>query len=316
MNDLPKRRLGKTELEVTTFGLGGAWLGVRGRKYSVDDAVATVHRALEQGINVLDTSPFYWESEEYIGIALEAWYQQGGRRDDFILSTKTGTRVNPPDYSAEHTRSSVEESLRLLKTNYVDIVSIHDPVNLEQVLSPDGALAALGTMKEEGMVRHIGIGVRDLDLHREFHETGYCEMSLTYRDFNLLTQAAVPEMLESAGKHDVGVYNGQVIRHGLLSDHDPLKTIELFSNRVGFRKGEASQFTDEEVNRARALWTWCGERDIGLSSLNLAYCLRNPHVSCILLGASSPDEVDEDIAAITASIPESIWTELSRDFGL
>ena len=131
----PKRPLGRTGIRVTPFGLGGAWLGRTPAGFDDDLAAAAVHRALEAGINLIDTSPLYGESERRVGLALEAWYRRGGRREDFILSTKTGTRTRPHDYSGPATRRSVEESLRLLKTDYFDIVHVHDPSDLAPVLA-------------------------------------------------------------------------------------------------------------------------------------------------------------------------------------
>ena len=94
---LPLRPLGKTGLQVSAVSLGAAPFG------RVDDEVAaqTVHRALELGVNLIDTSPLYGdgESERRLGLALEAWWAQGGRRSDLILCTKTGTRTTPYDYS-------------------------------------------------------------------------------------------------------------------------------------------------------------------------------------------------------------------------
>jgi D-threo-aldose 1-dehydrogenase len=111
-----KRRLGRTNLYVTPLGLGGAWLGRMPDGHSEEVGVATVLRALELGINLIDTSAGYGDgrSERYIGIALEEWYRRGGRREDIVISTKTGTRSwSRRDYSAAGTRRSVEKSLEL-----------------------------------------------------------------------------------------------------------------------------------------------------------------------------------------------------------
>ena len=112
---LPKRRLGRTNLEVTSLSLGGAGLG---RDDVTDDqAVDAVHRAIELGINYLDTSPLYGESERRVGLALDR-----GWREKVYLATKTGTHPQwRGDYSASGTRRSVENSLRLLKTDNLDV---------------------------------------------------------------------------------------------------------------------------------------------------------------------------------------------------
>lgn len=118
---LAKRRLGRTNLYVTPLGLGGVWLGCTLDGPNEQLAVATVLRALELGINLIDTSPVYieGESQRFIGLALEEWYKRGGRREDIVLPTKTGKYPYTKDYTAEGTRRSVEKSLELLKTDYL-----------------------------------------------------------------------------------------------------------------------------------------------------------------------------------------------------
>ena len=113
---LPLRPLGKTGLQVSAVSLGAAPFG------RVDDEVAaqTVHRALELGVNLIDTSPLYGdgESERRLGLALAAWWAQGGKRSDLVLCTKTGTRSRPYDYSGrrhplEHRREPAHAQDRL-----------------------------------------------------------------------------------------------------------------------------------------------------------------------------------------------------------
>ena len=140
---LSRREPGGTGLQVTTVGLGGAWLGKTADGFSDDVAIATVHRALERGINLIDTSPLYGESERRVGLALEAWYARGGKRSDVVLTTKTGTRTQPRDYSGPGTRRSIGESLRLLKTDYLDAVFVHDPEDLAPALEKGGAFDEL-----------------------------------------------------------------------------------------------------------------------------------------------------------------------------
>src|SRR4051812_26346361 len=107
IKDMTKRTLGRSGLRVTPIGLGGAWLGMT--VYGFDDAIAekAVHRALNSGINLIDTSPLYGGSERRIGLALQSWYGASSKRSDFILSTKTGTRSRPYDYSGDATLRSV-----------------------------------------------------------------------------------------------------------------------------------------------------------------------------------------------------------------
>ena len=159
---LPRRRLGRTNLEVTVLGMGGAGIG-RGEVTDAE-AIAAVHRAIELGINYLDTSPLYGESERRVGLALK-----GGKREQIYLATKTGTHPKwLGDYSAEGTRRSVENSLELLGTSYLDLCLVHDPGSMEPVIAEGAAFDELQKMRSEGLIRYIGLGVRQ----HEFHQIG------------------------------------------------------------------------------------------------------------------------------------------------
>jgi aryl-alcohol dehydrogenase-like predicted oxidoreductase len=311
---LSKRRLGRAGAYVTPLGLGGAWLG-RTADGLLDESmgIATVLRALELGVNLIDTSAAYLrrESERFIGLALEEWYRHGGRREDLVLTTKTGTHVRPPDYSAEATRESVARSLELLKTDYLDVVLVHDPHDLSPVLAPGGALEALQTFKAQGVVHAIGLGVRAHALHRRLIEAGLIDVSLTHRDYQLLNQSAVEGVLEVAAAHDVGVLNGSPTLNGLLGGGDPLEFVRERETR-----GWRPQFSNEEVQRARALWEFGQAHGISLLALNLQFCRRESRIAATLVGASQPEQIEADVAAMLAPIPGKVWTALRSDFGI
>ena len=259
--------------------------------------MATVLRALELSINLIDTSPLYGESERRIGLALEEWYRRGGKRGDVILSTKTGTRTRPKDYSTEGTKRSVEESLRLLKTDYIDVMLVHDPDNLTPVLSPGGALESLRELKAQGVIRAIGLGVRSHEFHRRCIETGEFDVVLTYRDFNLLHQTAADGVLKHAAAHDVGVFNGMAVLYGLLNGSDP-------------REARARAASDDEVQRAVKLWEFAQSKGVSLLGLNLQFCMRERRITSTLVGVANPEQLEADVAAVSERIPDEVWEEL------
>lgn len=297
---LSKRRLGRTNFYVTPIGLGGGYLGHTPDGFSDELAVATVHRALELGINLIDTSPLYGESQRRIGLALEAWYDRGGRREDFLICTKTGRRAGGPhDYSADGTNRSVEESLRLLRTDYLDILLVHDPDDLSPVLGRDGALEALKKLREQGVIRAIGLGVRSHEFHRRCIETGEFDVSLTYGDYNLVNQSASEGVLEVAAAHDVGVLNGMALMLGLLSGHDP--------REIACQEG---------AQRAYEVWEWARSRGVNLLALNLQFCLREQRIGSTLLGVSNPTELEADIGAVSEEIADEVLQALHKRFGV
>ena len=308
LKELPLRTLGRSGLRVTPIGLGGAWLGLTGNGYDDDIATDAVHRALNAGINLIDTSPLYGESERRIGAALQNWYGPGRQRSDFILSTKTGTRTRPYEYSGDATLRSIDESLRLLKTDYLDIVHIHDPSDLAPVLAPGGALETLQKLKEQKIIRAIGLGVRSHAFHQRLIETGALDVSLTYRDFNLVDQSAASGVLTHAAERHVGVLNAMVVIGGLLGGDDPIEV----ARQSGTPGKSVYKHDDREVRRARQCWEFANAHGINLLALNLQFCMREERISSTLLGVASSRELDQDLMAIQEPISAEIWDELAE----
>ena len=333
---LKKRRLGRTGFYVTPIGLGGAWLGRTPEGSDQNIGVNTVLRALELGINLIDTSATYLrgKSEAYIGIALEEWYRRGGKRKDLILSTKTGTRTRPKDYTAEGTRKSIELSLEMLKTDYLDIALIHDPEDLKPVLAPGCAWDVLKEYKSKGVIRAIGLGVHSQAFHRRMIKTGECDVCLTHSDYNLLTQSAARGVLEPASANDIGIFNGSTLVMGLLSGENPQDVVRRFHERRRrfqernkeprnlrqklqhfsrmMRFARYRRRMEERVTRAQTLWDWAQAENINLLALNLQYCLRDPRITAVLMGAATPSQIEADVTALKEEIHSSVWDKLTQ----
>ena len=163
---LPRRRLGVRGPEVSLLGLGTVKFGRRTglrhpRPFACpDDAAAArlLDRARALGVNLIDTAPAYGESEARLGRILR------GRREDFVLVTKTGEIFDGArsrfDFSAAHTRRSVHDSLRRLGTDRLDCVLLHSDGDDAALLEDDGALGALEALKRSGEILHVGISTK------------------------------------------------------------------------------------------------------------------------------------------------------------
>ncbi len=136
-----KVRLGKTELMVTKTSFGALPI----QRIPVDDAVRLLRNAFDGGINYFDTANAYTDSEKKLGIAFE------GMRDQVIISTKTGAK------DKKTAQAHIENSLRMLKTDYIDLLQFHNPAELPDPEDPNSAFAAALEAKQKGYVRHIGI---------------------------------------------------------------------------------------------------------------------------------------------------------------
>ena len=203
-----KKRLGGTGLEVSIVGFGGIKLPQIDR----DAACKVLNRALDLGVNFIDTARGYGDSEEKIGWAI------GERRDEFYISTKS------PAHTAREMKNAIQESLRKLRTDHIDIYMCHNlrySSAYDKVMGPGGAMEALVEAKEEGIVGHIGFSC-----HR-FHET----MERGIRSgifgaimvsYNILNDELVDEkILPLAKELDVGVIAMKPLAGGVLAAPPP-----------------------------------------------------------------------------------------------
>ncbi|MGQ9609852.1 MAG: aldo/keto reductase [bacterium] len=284
MAELEVRRLGRTEMRPKSLGMGCASLG----SHSEKEAIEAVERAIELGINFFDTSPAYGDGERKLGLAL-----QNGKRDKIYLQTKAGTHPQRRGYTAQDIRWSVENSLKMLKTDYLDSVLIHDPSDIEVPLAPGYALDELLKMKDEGIIGYVGLGVRQHEFHKRAIETGKIDIVLTYLDYTLLDQSAAQTVIPIAKKYDVGIILASILSMRRLSGQEP---------------------TNDP--KAHAMWEWCQKRGLNIRDLAIQFCLALPIDGIVMPGPGTKEHVDEVYLSATADIPSEVWKEFKGEFGV
>jgi len=296
---LPRRRFGSTGVDVATLGQGGAYLGLPESPGSDDQAVEAVRRAIDHGINYIDTSPAYGESERRIGLALADGY-----RERVLLATKTGTRPEcRGDYSADATRWSLDLILKSLGTDHVDVLLVHDPPGPDSIFADRDLLKTLEALRDEGVIKLIGIGVRKHQVLLKCIRSGRFDLILTHHDCNLMWQTACEKVIPEAASRGVIVVNGSPLCSGLLIDGDP-------------RAADRPHLRGKDRDRHRALQQWSREHGFGLTALALQYCLANQDITLTLNGASSAEEIAHSVACATTPLPVDIWQDLERDCGV
>lgn len=197
-----KRRLGKTNLDVSAIGFGGIPI----QRISKEESVDLIKRAEELGVNFIDTARGYSVSEEYIGYALR------GRRDKWIIATKSMARTK------EAMLKDIDISLKNLETDYIDLYQIHNVKEMNtynQVISKDGALEALLEAKKLGKIGHIGVTAHSMDTLKAAIEGGLFE-TIMY-PYNIIeTQAK--ELFRLARENNIGVIAMKPMAGGALRD--------------------------------------------------------------------------------------------------
>ena len=177
MPDLEVRRLGRTEMMPNALGVGAGYLGDPDR--TDVEAIETIRGAIQQGVNFVDTSPYYGVSESRVGLALSDHW-----REKVYLQTKVGSHPRfLRDFSKEATTWSLENSLSMLRTDYLDSVLIHGPrYDIETPLNE--CLDVLVDWKAKNRIGHIGIGVRQPEFHKRAIETGQIDIILSFFDYS------------------------------------------------------------------------------------------------------------------------------------
>ena len=302
---IPRRRLGRFGLELTEISLGAAFIGGRTDPLMDDPeamtrrldgvAVAAVQRALELGISHIDTSPLYAPSERRIGMALAEVEAPG-----LTISTKVGTHAERRySYTADDIRWSLDESLKLLGRDRVDIVLIHDPPTMGPVFTTGDGFDALDRLRDEGLLDYVGLGARDIPFHEAAIESGRVDVILTFADYNLVRRQAAG-LIDKAAAAGVGVLLGSPQMLGLLAKGDPQETARM--RGYGY-------FPEEDVRWATEWWAWCREREVEFRHLNMRYVLDRPGISTVLSGAATAEEIATNVREARTRIPDEIWGE-------
>ena len=197
---MEKIRLGRTELYVTKTAFGALPI----QRISKADAVHLVRRAADAGINYFDTANMYTDSEEKLGEALE------GIRQNVVISTKSAAT------DKKTAMAHIEESLRRLRTDYIDLFQFHNPAVLPDPTDPDGAFAAALEMKERGYIRHIGITNHRPKVARAAIESGNFE-TLQFPFCYLATETDFA-LVEDCKRADMGYIAMKGLSGGLLNN--------------------------------------------------------------------------------------------------
>ena len=294
---LTRRPLGRAGFEVTELTLGGAGLGGLYGPVPEEAAVQTVLRAVDLGINYIEGAPFYGECEHRYGKALAAL---GNHSGGLRICTKVGMHpARDSDYSAAAARWSVEESLKILGLGSVDLVQVHalDTVDMATVLGPQGAVAELERMRDEGKLRAIGFAIRGASYHRQAIASGRFDAILIHDDFSLIRRTDDSVIAEAAAA-GVGVLVARALMTGLLAGPDPRANERLAAH--------------PDASAAVDWWRWAQEREVPLQAVALQFAMRHPGVSSVVVGASSPREVEQNVSAATFPLPESIWDDVDE----
>lgn len=297
-----KRKLGKTDLEVSRLGLGGLFL--MSSKDNVSGTREALKSALRLGINYIDTAPGYGDSEKVIGVAL----------DDIsipvILSTKLGGRPLPfMPRDKDCLLRSVEESLRLLARDSIDILMIHEPdrpgvydwwTDMAKVEGP--VLELLAELKRQGIIRYTGIGGTTAYELSHIVRSGKFDVVLTAFNYSLLWREAEHSVFTAAKEAGVGLICGSALQQGALArEFDTIYDSRAF------------WLSDPRRRQFKSLYSLAKDCGTSIPELALRFVISNDQVDCVLMGTGSVAEIEDNVEAVNnGPLPPDVLARLDE----
>ena len=277
---MEKRQLGKDGDHVSVIGFG-AW-PIGGAMGAVDEgaAISTVHAVLDHGITLIDTAQSYRTSEAIIGKALK-----GGRRTQVFLATKVSR-----DYSPEAIRRAMENSLRALQTDHVDLYQIH---GWNPQYPVDDSIEMMERLRQEGKTRYIGVSNFNVGQMKLAAQTAPFH-SLQPR-YSLLDREIEAEILPYCETHGIGILPYSPLAKGLLTGkYRPDHRFPADDERSGMSRFQGEEFR-QNLAKAEKLQAIAQERNLTLIQLAIGWQLRLSGITCVLVGAKTPEQVAQHV---------------------
>lgn len=288
------RRLGRTGLDVSEIGLGALEIGrdwgirIEGDFGRPDEraAIRLVHAALHRGINFFDTAPAYQLSEERLGKAL------AGHRNNVYIATKVGEHHDDQrgfwyDYSRAAVRASVEQSLRRLQTDVIDLFQIHS-ASIE-IISGGEVLDEMVKLRDAGMVRFLGMSGGHEAARAAIENGGFDTVQV---DYNLINRRAREIVFPAAEENDIGVIIMAPLAHGALTD----KSAHLDPD-------------SDQAARVKSL-QFLARPDQTLADAAIRFVLGAPAVSTVIAGTRKIENLDANLNAAGGSLHREEWSRL------
>ncbi len=319
-----KLKFGRTDLEVTAFGFGTAPIGNIFREIDEETSDAMIQTAWDAGIRYFDTAPMYGHglSELRTGQSLR-WKN----RDDFVLSSKVGRILKPAkrseidfapwtnaapftshfDYSYDGTMRAFEDSLQRMALERMDICFIHDidvftrgadqPKVFAEAM--DGAWRALSSLKDQSMVKAIGVGVNEWEVCHAALQTHDFDCFLLAGRYTLLEQESLNDFLPLCEERGAAVVVGGGFNSGILA--------------TGAKEGAKYNYApapEDIMDRVRQTEQVCADHKVPLPAAALQFVVAHPAIPCFMAGTRTVAQLEQNLKWFSHEIPADFWAEL------
>ena len=303
---MKKNKIKDTSLEVTELSFGTSSLGsmpdTYGYEVPEDRAQKTLNRFFQGPVNMLDTSRNYamGESEKRIGNAIK---ENGGWPKDFLLSTKLDRNMDTLVLDKNRARESLEESLKTLNVDSVDILFLHDPEyakDLSDITKKDGAMDELFKIKEEGLAKAVGIAMGKIDIMFPLLKDWNFDVMINHNRFTLINREA-NEMYDYASSKNIAIFNAAPYAGGVLA-----------KGPDNFKKITYQDATEEKLTPAREFEKVCKKHNVELGAAALQFSLKDKRITSTICGVTSVESIEKNLTWANSKISDEFWNEISK----
>ena len=308
------RLLGRTGVEVSPLALGTMMFGAWGNP-DVDDSIRVIRHALDAGINFVDTADVYsaGESEEIVGKALK------GRRDDVVLATKffmpMGDGPNRGGASRRYIMKAVEDSLRRLDTDYIDLYQVHRP---SAQMDVEETLGALTDLVREGKVRYIGSssysGSQIVEAQVAARDNHLARFVTEQPPYSILVRGIEQDVLPTTQRYGMGTLSYSPLAGGWLSgkwrkDAAPTPTSKA---RPGARFDMSTAANQQKLEVVDALATIAEDAGMTLIELAIAFVINHPGITSAIIGPRTMEQLESQLTAADITLSSEILDRIDE----
>ncbi|MAT87950.1 MAG: oxidoreductase [Aestuariivita sp.] len=297
---MQKNEISNTGLHVTPICVGTSSLGHKSGSYDYEVSerreIETVLEVFKGPINFMDTSNNYGfgNSEKRIGTAISEF---GGLPDKFVLATKVDRDMETGRFDAERVRESLDESLEKLGLNSIDLLHFHDPEHardLSEITCDGGALDELFKVKEEGLVKAVGLAMGRLDIMFPLLKDYRFDALISHNRYTLLNRSA-NSMFNYAYENGISILNAAPFAGGVLAkgtDKMPMITYQ--------------EATEEMLLPVRKIQELCSDWGVDTGAIALQFSVNDPRITSTLVGVSQIDTLNKTLSWLKTELPDGL----------
>jgi aryl-alcohol dehydrogenase-like predicted oxidoreductase len=301
------RNLGRTGIKVSPYALGALMFATRVGNPDPEDSIKIIHKALDAGINLIDTADAYGDSEEVVGRALK------GRRDQVVLATKfsrpMGSDPNQQGASRRWIMTAVENSLRRLQTDHIDVYQVHRPDPDTDIAE---TLSALTDLVRSGKIRAFGTsGLPASNLvaaHWAAERRGLERFRTEQPPYSILNRSIEREILPVARQYGMGILTWGPLGQGMLTGR-----VRRGRDTDVTRARLFTAFRDEQrLDAVERLIPLAAEAELSMPHLAMAFAISHPAVTTALLGARTMEQLDGLLAGLDVALPDEVLDRIDE----